>query len=60
MRALPLTLAEVANVVTRKVRGYEAIGLGREGAILMAASVYEADPAKLAELVPPRVAESAA
>jgi len=53
MRGVPLTPQEVVNVVTRKVRGYEAIGLGHDGAVLMTATTFKADPAKVAKLVPP-------
>lgn len=60
MRAAPLTPAEVAQIVIRKVRENEAIGLDRKAAVLMAASFYGADPAKLAELVPPVAAAKAA
>jgi hypothetical protein len=53
MHGVPLTHQEVVNVVTRKVRGYEAIGLGHDGAVLMTATTFKTDPSKVADLVPP-------
>ena len=53
MRPLPLTRAEVINVLTRKVRHFEGIGLDRDAAVLMTASAFKTEPHKVVDLVPP-------
>lgn len=52
MHGPPLTRTEVVNVLTRKVRHYEEVGLDRHAAVLMTAATFKTEPCKVAELIP--------
>ena len=51
MQPVALTRTEIVNVLTRKVRHFEGIGLERDAAVLQTACVFKTEPRKVANLI---------